>query len=117
MSHSSIRLAIALIGALLSISITTNASAARHNLCFKGWTFGYDKIQHLAEIKAKAAWDTKAQNTLATHNATWARTTDRQHHIIKVFLKGQLAHKVSVYGKYCKDIPAGTKPTPVGVAG
>ena len=117
MSHSSNRLAIAVIDALLSISITNSASAASYNVCFKGWTFGYDKTQQLAEIKAKAAWNTKAQNTLATYNATWARTTNRQRHITKVFLKGQPAHKVSVYGKYCKDNPPDAKPTPVGVAG
>ncbi len=120
MSLSSIRLAIAtnaMIFTLLSIAAPALASDASYKTCFKGWTFGYDKSQQQAEIKAKAAWNTKAQNTLATHNATWKRTTNRRTHIIKVFLKGQPAHKVSVYGKYCEFNQPGTKPTPIGVAG
>ena len=120
MTKLSIRLMIATIATIftaLSILMPIHASAASYKKCYKGWTFGYDKFQHLAEIKAKAAWNTMAQNTLATHNATWARTTNRQRHITKVFLKGQPTHKVSVYGKYCKYYIPNTKPTPVGIAG
>ena len=120
MTNSSFRLIIATIAMIftfLSILIPVSASAASYKKCFKGWTFGYDKVQHLAEIKAKAAWNTKAQNTLATHNATWSRTTNRQRHITKVFLKGQRTNKVSVYGKYCTETSPDTKPTPVGIAG
>ncbi len=112
MSHSSIRIAIAVIGTLLSISITNSAAAASYKKCFKRWAYGYDKITSIAIRNAIIIWQDSATSYLSISHANYRRANNRQTKVKLVDHKGEITRQASVYGELCKNSNPGTMRNP-----